>query len=73
VSQPEGGCVVWIQLPEHYSGLEIQRRAAAEGIHILAGEWFSPTKQYRNFIRISCGHPFEVIQPAVHTIARILA
>jgi DNA-binding transcriptional MocR family regulator len=73
VSQPEGGCVLWIQLPERYCGLEIQRRAAAEGIHILAGEWFSPTKQYRDFIRISCGHPFEAIQPAVHTIARILA
>ena len=72
VSQPDGGFVLWIQLPDHYRGLEIQRSAAAAGIHILAGEWFSPTKQYRNYIRISCGHPFEVIQPAVRTIAKIL-
>jgi DNA-binding transcriptional MocR family regulator len=53
-------------------GLRFQRSAAAAGIHILAGEWFLPTKQYRNYIRISCGHPFEVIQPAVRTIAKIL-
>jgi DNA-binding transcriptional MocR family regulator len=72
VSQPEGGFVLWIQLPERYNGLEIQQRAAARRIHILAGEWFSPTKQYRNYIRIACGHPFEVIQPAVRTIAGIL-
>jgi DNA-binding transcriptional MocR family regulator len=72
VSQPEGGFVLWIQLPERYDGLDIQRRAAAARIHILAGEWFSPTKQYRNYIRISCGHPFEVIQPAVRTLAGIL-
>jgi DNA-binding transcriptional MocR family regulator len=73
VSQPEGGFVLWIQLLDHHNGLEIQRRAAAAGIHILAGEWFSPTKQYRNFIRLSCGHPFEVIQPAVRTLARMLS
>lgn len=72
VNQPEGGYVLWIQLPERYDGIEIQRQAAAARIHILAGEWFSPTRQYRNYIRISCGHPFEVIQPAVRTLARIL-
>jgi DNA-binding transcriptional MocR family regulator len=72
VNQPEGGFVLWIQLPDRYNGLEIQRRAAAARIHILAGEWFSPTRQYRNYIRISCGHPFEVIQPAVRTLAEIL-
>jgi DNA-binding transcriptional MocR family regulator len=72
VNRPEGGYVVWIQLPDRYNGLEVQHRAAAAGIHILAGEWFSPTKQYRNYIRIACGHPFEIIQPAVQTIARML-
>ena len=72
VSQPEGGFVLWIQLPDECDGLEIQQRAAAAGIHILAGEWFSPSKQFRNFIRISCGHPFEVIKPALRTLAGLL-
>src|SRR5215813_10670788 len=72
VSRPEGGYVLWIQLPDRYNGLDIQRQAAARRIHILAGEWFSPTRQYRSYIRISCGHPFEVIQPAVRTLAGIL-
>jgi len=72
VNRPEGGFVLWIQLPDRYNGLEIQCQAAAARIHILAGEWFSATKQYRNYIRISCGHPYEVIQPAVRTLAGIL-
>jgi DNA-binding transcriptional MocR family regulator len=72
VNRPEGGFVLWIQLPDRYNGIEIQRRAAAARIHILAGEWFSPTRQFRNYIRISCGHPFEVIQPAVQTLAVML-
>ena len=43
-----------------------------QSIHILAGEWFSPSRQFRNFIRLSCGHPFELIRPAVKTIAELL-
>jgi DNA-binding transcriptional MocR family regulator len=72
VSRPEGGFVLWIQLPDGYDGQEVQRRAAAAGINILAGPVFSPSKQYRNCIRISCGHTFETIKPAIKKIADIL-
>jgi len=71
VSQPEGGYVLWIQLPEGHDGLELQRKAAAVGINILAGAVFSPSKQYRNCIRIACGHPFDVIRPAIRTLAQL--
>jgi DNA-binding transcriptional MocR family regulator len=50
----------------------VQRRAAAAGINILPGAVFSPSGQYRNCIRIACGHPFEVIKPAIRTIAGLL-
>jgi DNA-binding transcriptional MocR family regulator len=72
VSRPQGGFVLWIQLPDGYEGEEVQRQAAAVGINILAGAIFSPSRQYRNCIRIACGHPFETIKPAIHTIARLL-
>ena len=72
VSQPEGGFVLWIQLPDGYDGVEIQRRAAGAGINILSGAVFSPSQQYRTCIRIACGHPFETIRPAIRTIARLL-
>jgi DNA-binding transcriptional MocR family regulator len=72
VSRPEGGFVLWIQLPDGYDGTEVQRRAAAAGINILPGSVFSPSGQYTSCIRIACGHPADVMQRAVATIAGVL-
>ena len=72
VSRPEGGFVLWIQLPDGYDGLDIQRKVAALGIHILPGSLFSPSGQYANCIRIACGHPVETLEPAVRAIAKVL-
>ena len=73
VSRPDGGFVLWIQLPEAYDGVDVQKRVAAAGINILPGAMFSPSRQYKNCIRIACGYPFEVLKPALETIARILS
>jgi DNA-binding transcriptional MocR family regulator len=73
VSRPEGGFVLWVQLPDGYDGLELQRQAAAVGVHILPGEWFSMTKHYSHCIRIACGHPFEVMRGALRTLAQLLS
>jgi DNA-binding transcriptional MocR family regulator len=69
VSRPEGGFVLWIQLPETNDGEIVRRRAASAGIHILSGAVFSPNRLYRPYIRIACGYPFEVLRPAIRTIA----
>jgi DNA-binding transcriptional MocR family regulator len=73
VSRPEGGFVLWVQLPEDYDGLELQRKAAAAGIVILPGTIFSPTREYAACVRIACGHPFGVMKPALVTLAKLLA
>ncbi len=72
VSRPEGGFVLWIQLPAGHDGADVQRRAAERGVHILAGELFSASGQYKDCIRISCGHPFEVLRPGIRTLAALL-
>ena len=73
VGSPAGGFVLWIQLPDGFDGADVQRQAAAYGIHLLPGAAFSPSGSYESFIRLSCGHPFDVLQPAIHTIADLLA
>ena len=73
ISQPEGGFVLWIQLPPHGDGDEIHREAAAMGINILPGAVFSPSRQYRDCIRISCGHPFETMRPAIRKLAALVS
>ena len=72
VSRPEGGFVLWIQLPAGHDGAEVQRRAAAQGVHILAGSVFSASGQYTNCIRIACGHPFEMLKPGIRAVAALL-
>ena len=73
VSTPEGGFVLWIQLPDGFDGQSVQREAAAEGIHLLPGTVFSPTGDFANFIRISCGQPVELLRPAIRAIGNRLS
>lgn len=71
VSRPEGGYVLWIQLPDGHDGERVRRRSADAGIHILSGSVFSPSAQYKPYLRIACGHPFDVLRPAIRTIASL--
>lgn len=72
VSAPDGGFVLWVQLPPEHDGVELQQRAAAAGIRILPGAAFTATRQFKNCIRISCGHPFDRMRPAIRTLATLL-
>lgn len=55
VSAPEGGIVLWVQLPGGADGLALFRHALAERIGIAPGLVFSATAGYRDFIRVSAG------------------
>lgn len=72
VSTPDGGFVLWVQLPPGYDGVEVQRRAATAGIRILPGAAFTATTQYKNCLRVACGHPFDRMKGAVRTLASLL-
>jgi DNA-binding transcriptional MocR family regulator len=72
VSKPEGGFVLWIQLPDGYDGVDVYRKAATAGINILPGAVFSPGLDYKPYIRIACGHTFDVMGPAIRKIAALL-
>ena len=53
VSRPQGGFVLWIELPESVDSLALYRRALQENIGIVPGIVFSAQNKYRNFIRLS--------------------
>ena len=72
VSRPQGGFVLWIQLPAGYDGIDVYRKAAQAGINILPGAVFSPGGDYRSYVRIACGHTFDVMGPAIRKIAALL-
>lgn len=73
ITQPEGGFVIWIELPKEVDSFELARRALAEKISIAPGPIFSATQKYRNYIRISCACVWdERIEPALAALARMI-
>ena len=54
-TRPQGGSVLWVQLPGKADALRLHDRAYAEGISIAPGPMFSPNGKFRDFIRLNCG------------------
>ena len=70
VTRPQGGYVLWVELPRFVDSLELQRRALAQKISIAPGPIFSAKQKYKNFIRLSCGLPWsDKVDGAVQTLA----
>jgi DNA-binding transcriptional MocR family regulator len=56
VSAPQGGYVLWVQLPGDVDALELYRQALSVGITIAPGHIFSTTQRYRSFIRLNAAY-----------------
>jgi len=57
VSEPLGGFVLWVELPEQADTNEIFTRAVEEKISFTPGGIFSSQDRYNNCMRVNCGHP----------------
>jgi DNA-binding transcriptional MocR family regulator len=55
VARPEGGMVLWIELPANVDSVEVFRTALASRIGIMPGVVFSAKGDYRNYIRLNFG------------------
>ncbi len=55
---PKGGTALWVELPEEVDSHVIFHAARQEKIGIAPGNAFSISRNYRNFIRLACGHPW---------------
>jgi len=72
VTRPQGGYVLWVELPRSVDSLDLHRRALAQKISIAPGPIFSAKQKYKNFIRLSCGLPWsERIDRAVQTLGEL--
>jgi DNA-binding transcriptional MocR family regulator len=72
VTRPQGGYVLWVELPRAVDALELHRRALQQKISIAPGPIFSAKQKYKNFIRLSCGLRWsEKLDRAVQTLAEL--
>jgi DNA-binding transcriptional MocR family regulator len=57
VTSPDGGFVLWVELPPQVSALHIQHEALQHRIALAAGPLFGAKGQFQSHLRISCGYP----------------
>lgn len=55
VSRPQGGFVLWVELPAGVDSMELLDRALAQGVSVAPGTLFSPTQRFRRCIRLNAG------------------
>jgi transcriptional regulator, GntR family len=53
VSEPQGGYVLWVELPQGVDAMELYRRSLALGITVAPGRIFAATNRYSHFIRLN--------------------
>jgi DNA-binding transcriptional MocR family regulator len=56
VTSPEGGFVLWVQMPEKVDSLLLYQKALKAGITIVPGYLFSATPKYPNYIRLNAAY-----------------
>ncbi len=73
LSRPKGGYLLWCELPGHVDSIKLFKQARHAGISIAPGPMFSPTGDFRNFIRINCGYPWNAqIERAVGILGHLV-
>jgi len=56
LTQPQGGYMLWVEMPESIDALRLHRLALAEGVSIAPGPLFSARRKYKNFVLLNYGH-----------------
>ena len=59
LAPPQGGNVLWVELPPGVDGYRLYSSAMENGISIVPGGAFSTTRRYDNYVRISCTMHFD--------------
>jgi DNA-binding transcriptional MocR family regulator len=74
ISNPQGGFVLWVELPESIDALQLCAEARKVGISIAPGPIFSPVGDFRSYIRLSCGYPWSSqIERAIGVLGRLVS
>ncbi|TQV71477.1 PLP-dependent aminotransferase family protein [Aliikangiella marina] len=73
MSQPQGGCILWVALPKNFSGLAVFEAAIKSGIAIVPGQLSSATSKFDHCIRLNCACDPEIdIDSVIQKLAAII-
>ncbi|MBC7213366.1 MAG: aminotransferase class I/II-fold pyridoxal phosphate-dependent enzyme, partial [Pseudomonas sp.] len=68
-SRPQGGFMLWVELPESFDTLRLNRALLEQGVQIAVGSIFSASGKYRNCLRMNfAARPTAQIEAAVRKV-----
>lgn len=72
VSRPEGGFVLWLELPRRLDARALLDRALDKNICFAPGDVFSASRRFKNCLRLSAGYSWTPrIENGVRTLGRL--
>lgn len=74
ISEPQGGFVLWVQMPAHIDSYALHKIAIEDGIAFMPGTLFSAgNNKYNNFMRINCGNAWSPeIESAIKRLGNLV-
>ena len=77
-SRPQGGFMLWVEFPEHFDTLRLNRALLEQGVQVAVGSIFSASGKFRHCLRMNfAARPSAEIEAAVRkvgeTAIRLLA
>jgi len=73
ISQPQGGFVLWLELPEGTESFALAQRALSQGVSVAPGPIFSASGKFGNFIRLSSARVWDSrMERALLTLAKLI-
>ncbi|MEW6677722.1 MAG: PLP-dependent aminotransferase family protein [Pseudomonadota bacterium] len=71
-SRPQGGFVLWVELPEGRDSMALYEKALAAGISFTPGRLFSPQDKYGNGLRLAAALPWSArVEGALAELGRL--
>ena len=71
VSRPQGGFVLWVEMPAGVDSLDLYKKAKIQGITIAPGPIFSIDGRYRNCVRLNAACWNSAVEVAIETLGRL--
>ena len=72
LSHPQGGFILWVELPARIDTMRLHRAALAQHITIAPGALFSTQERYLHCLRLNCGIPWsETVASGLRTLGQL--
>ncbi len=71
VTRPEGGFILWVEMPEQIDAITLYEKGLKKGISVAPGPVFTLTDRFRSCVRLNAAFWSEQIEQALETLGWI--